>query len=77
MNKVFVVNKTTVIFISSLLLCACSSRYASNGENQYMNSKNGPNLVIPKPLASDRISHFYDLPQQTQPAIVNIAPPTV
>lgn len=77
MDKVSVVNKTSVILLSSLLLCACSTRYASNGENQYMNSKNGPHLGIPKPLAADTISHFYDLPEQTQTATVNIAPPTV
>lgn len=67
--------KTVVLILTSLLVTACSTRYASNGENKYMQSQNGPNLVVPKPLTSDTISHFYDLPQQTQNASVSIAPP--
>jgi len=67
--------KLIYISIASLLVVGCTSRYASNGENQYMNSKNGQNLVIPAPLSSDMISHFYDLPDQTQNSVVSITPP--
>lgn len=59
-----------------LLLCGCSSRYASNGEHLYLGSKNGANLVVPPPLTSSNINHFYDLPAQDKAAEVNIAPPT-
>lgn len=71
MNKSF-----CILFFSSCLLAACSSRYASNGETQYLHSQNGPNIVIQSPLASDSISHFYDLPQPSQSPNVSIAPPS-
>jgi hypothetical protein len=67
--------KLIYICIASLLAIGCTSRYASNGENQYMKSKNGQNLVIPSPLSSDMISHFYDLPEQAQNSVVSITPP--
>lgn len=67
--------KVIYIVIASILVSACTTRYASNGENQYMQSKNGANLVIPPSLTSDMISHFYDLPEQSKPSSVSIVPP--
>ncbi len=66
-----------IAFVMSLivLLPSCS-HYASNGEKQYLLSRNGATLVIPPPLTDNNISHFYDLPQQNQNAKVSIAPPT-
>ncbi len=63
--------------MSSLLASACNMRYASNGENQYMQAQSSPSLVIPPPLNGANISHFYDLPPQTQNADVSILPPSV
>lgn len=57
------------------LLSACNSRYASNGEQLYLSSQNGPKLVVPPPLTSSNISHFHDLPAQNGNALVDIAPP--
>lgn len=70
MKKLVIV--TTIV----LLLAACTSRYASNGENKYLQSRNGPGVVVPSPLTTMNISHFYDLPQQNQNAVVSIAPPS-
>lgn len=62
-----------IVFVV-LVLSGCS-RYASNGENLYLNSRNGPPLEVPPPLTRGNISSFYDLPQQNQDARVGIAPP--
>ena len=59
----------------SVLLTACSAQYTSNGEQRYLKSRNGVNLVIPPPLTSANNSHFYDLPPQNQDAQVSIEPP--
>jgi uncharacterized lipoprotein len=66
--------KKYVVLISALLLAACSA-YTSNGEKQYLQSRNGATVVVPPPLTDSNISHFYDLPQQNQSAQVSIAPP--
>ena len=68
-------NKIGCVVVVSLLLSACSAQYTSNGEQQYLKSRNGVNLVIPPPLTSANISHFYDLPPQNQDAQVSIEPP--
>ena len=67
--------KLSFIICAALVLSACSSRYASNGESLYLNSRNGAKLEVPPPLTSANISGFYDLPQQNQDARVSIAPP--
>ena len=67
--------KKIVIAVLVLLLSACSAQYTSNGEQQYLKSRNGVNLVVPPPLTSTNISHFYDLPSQNQDAKVSIEPP--
>ncbi|WP_420324033.1 hypothetical protein [Legionella oakridgensis] len=59
----------------ALLLSSCASYYSSNGEKKYLESRNGPNLVVPPPLTSANISHFYDLPPQNQDPRVRIEPP--
>lgn len=67
--------KLSVIVLASLMLTACADRYTSNGENLYLQSHNGPKLVVPPPLTSTNISNFYDLPVQNQDPRVSIAPP--
>ncbi len=62
--------------LSLLLLSGCSAQYTSNGEQQYLQSRNGVNLVVPLPLTSTNISHFYDLPSQNQDAKISTEPPT-
>lgn len=68
------VKKLSVIVFAVLALPACSN-YSSNGENVYLQSRNGVKLEVPPPLTSANISHFYDLPVQDKPAKVSIAPP--
>lgn len=63
------------VILMSLLVMGCQTQYASNNREQYLNSKNGKNLVIPPPLSSALISHFYDLPQPPGNPIVSIKPP--
>jgi len=71
------VNKRCLLVILPLLLAGgCGGQYTSNGEQHYMQSKNGRDPVIPPPLSGANISHFYDLPSQNQNAKVSIIPPT-
>jgi uncharacterized lipoprotein len=69
------VKKMCFVVCVSLALLGCSSRYATNGESLYLQSRNGPLLEVPPPLSRANISNFYDLPQQNQDARVSIAPP--
>lgn len=66
--------KIGFIIVSSLLLSACSL-FPGKAENQYLQSQNGPNLVVPPPLTDSNVSHFYNLPPQPQDARVSIKPP--
>jgi uncharacterized lipoprotein len=66
--------KLGVLIFVVVVLSGCS-RYASNGENLYLSSRNGPILDVPPPLTKTNISSFYDLPQQNQDARASIAPP--
>lgn len=67
-----------LLFIISML-SSCffwePTDYASNDKDQYLTSKNGPNLVVPQPLSSSNISDFYTLPDQNQNAKVSVEPP--
>ena len=69
-------NKRCLLVLLPCLLAGCAGQYTSNGEQHYMQSKNGRDLVVPPPLSGANISHFYDLPAQTQNAKVSIIPPT-
>ncbi len=39
--------KLGFVVLAMLVLSACSSRYASNGENLYLQSRNGEKIVVP------------------------------
>ncbi|CDZ77024.1 hypothetical protein BN59_01303 [Legionella massiliensis] len=67
--------KIGLLLISVLPLAACS-QFASNGDKQYLQSRNGVGVVVPSPLTDSNISHFYDLPSQNQNPLVSIAPPS-
>jgi uncharacterized lipoprotein len=69
------VKKLGFVVLATLALSACSSRYSSNGETVYLQSRNGEKLEVPPPLTSANIGSFYDLPPQNQNARVSIAPP--
>ena len=56
-------------------MSACSTHYSSNGETQYLQSRNGEKVVVPPPLSSANISGYYDLPAQNQASRVSILPP--
>lgn len=70
-----VVKRLSFIIVAALALCACSGKYASNGENLYLKSRNGEKLEVPPPLTRANISDFYNLPPQNEDARVSIAPP--
>ena len=65
------------VLFTVFILSACSSHYATNGENSYLHSKNGAKLEVPAPLVNTNISFFYDLPAQNQDARISIVPPMV
>jgi uncharacterized lipoprotein len=57
-----------------VLLCSCSSAYNSNGEQNYLSSKNGQALVVPPGLSEENISHFHDLPTPNASPAFSIEP---
>lgn len=63
--------------VGMILLVVGCSRYTSNAEEQYLQSRNGVDLVVPPPLSSTNISEFYRLPQATKNTRVSIIPPRV
>lgn len=68
------------ILALGVLLNACAKNevlYGSSNKKAYLQSKNGPELIVPPPLTTSNISNFYDLPNQTQDARVHITPPSV
>ena len=69
------ITKKVGLIILSALLAACNIKYTSNGEHQYLQSRNGVDIVVPPPLTANNISHFYDLPPQPENAQVSIEPP--
>jgi hypothetical protein len=71
----YFVKKSFVLIASIAIFSACTSRYASNGENIYMNSYNSSSLVISPPLTEGNLSHFYDLPALDKRVNVRIEPP--
>lgn len=68
-------NKVLLVMASTLLLTSCATHYTSSGEHRYLKSQNGRGINVPPPLTDANISHFYDLPQQHQNAVISIAPP--
>jgi len=56
-------------------LSSCSVKYTTNDKQQYLESKNGPLLVVPEPLTRSNISGFYDLPTPEGNKKVSIVPP--
>lgn len=67
------------LIVVTTLISGCvlwpETEYATNEKNQYLKSKNGPDLVIPQPLTTSNISDFYHLTDQTKPSKINIVPP--
>lgn len=68
-----VVKRIGLIVLSSFILTSC----ASNGDQTYLKSRNGPDLVVPAPLTKSNMGYFYNLPLQNQDARVSIEPPTL
>ena len=68
--------KKVLILLTLGFLASCSS-YTSHGEKQYLNSRNGPKLQVPRPLTDENVNYFYNLPPQNQDARVSIVPPKI
>lgn len=66
-----------LISLIVLFITGCSSYFATNGEQRYLMSNNGPGIKTVPPLTDANVSHFYDLPQQTHIAKINILPPSI
>lgn len=66
--------KLSVLILGFVVLSGCS-KYASNGERLYLQSRNGQKIAVPPPLTSGNVSNFYDLPEQNKKARVTIVPP--
>lgn len=67
--------KLSFIFFISLCLTACS-RYATKGEQLYLQSKNEKPVKVLSPLDEKNISHEYHLTSPSRdPVIASLAPP--
>lgn len=74
--------KNIAIFILIQGFTACSqistAEFASNNKFEYLHSRNGQGLIIPKPLSDANISDFYLLPNQTSSIkVISIKPPVI
>lgn len=57
-----------------MLLSTACSRYATTGEKLYLKSKNSSGLEAPSTFKG-KLSHYYDLPQQSGNPRISIEPP--
>ncbi len=75
MKKIFI----SYLILTGLVGCGLmpSGEFSSNNKKDYLRSKNGPNLVINKPLTDANTSDFYQLPDQKKIATISIKPPVV
>src|SRR5690348_492443 len=74
--RMLVVKKLSVIVFMVLVLNGCTE-WLTGGDKLYLQSRNGNELIVPPPLTNGNISHYYDLPQQTQDPRISIEPPVV
>ena len=70
-------NRILLILGSWLILSGCSTYFATNGEQRYLLSQNGPGIKVVSPLTDANISHFYDLPVQNKISKISILPPSI
>jgi uncharacterized lipoprotein len=68
------VKKLSVMVLGLFVLTGCS-KYSSNGENLYLQSRNGQKIEVPPPLTRSNLSNFYDLPAPSQDPKIHIDPP--
>ncbi len=54
---------------------AWSVPFASNDKDQYLESKNAPDLVVKPPLTTANLSGFYRLPPPPKNPKVKVSPP--
>ena len=75
--------RSILVCVVAQALTGCSliphtEEFASNYKSAYLHSKNGQNLVIPKPLSDANLSDFYQLPNQSASVLViSIKPPMI
>lgn len=67
--------KWLFVGLISVLCAACSAPYSTNSTQQYLSSRNGPDLQVAPPLTRDKLSQFYVLPPQEQNAQIGVEPP--
>jgi uncharacterized lipoprotein len=71
------VKKLGFWMMSVLYITACSTKYASNDQQQYLKSHNGPQLETPAPLTHENVSGFYDLPAPEGAKKISVIPPQI
>ncbi len=54
--------KFGVFVLGIISLCACNTPFSSSEKDQYLESKNAPDLVVKPPLTTSNLSGFYTLP---------------
>ena len=67
--------KAGLLVLGVVSLCACNTPFTSNEKDQYLESKNAPDLVIKRPLTTSNLSGFYTLPAAPEHPSMEVLPP--
>ena len=67
--------KAGLLVLGVVSLCGCNTPFTSNEKDQYLESKNAPDLVVKPPLTTSNLSGFYTLPPAPEHPEVEILPP--
>jgi len=67
--------KAGILVLGVVALCGCNTPFASNDRDQYLESKNAPDLVVSPPLTTSNLSGFYTLPPAPEHPKVDVLPP--
>lgn len=67
--------KYGLLVLGVFYLASCSTPFASNDKDQYLESKNAPDLVVSPPLTKSNLSGFYNLPPAPEHPEIKILPP--
>ena len=67
--------KVGLLVLGVVVLSGCNTPFASNEKDQYLESKNAPDLVVAPPLTTSNLSGFYKLPPAPEHPELDVLPP--
>lgn len=77
-NLIKTVRKWSILWVLPLIFCASCTRFATKGEQLYLQSKNGETLKLPPHFSKtdEENQHLYALvPQTKKNPVVSVLPP--